>query len=119
MSPPVANGKQDGLSREQGAGLSMADVITLPPSLRRLVTWMMRQEEVSLAEVAAFIQGDEPTAHDMMDSLLAKGFVRMVQIAGDVRYKVRLAPIRGRSSMFDRLRALDDKAGDNGKDPES
>jgi len=119
VSPPVANGKQDGLSREQGAGLNIADVITLPPSLRRLVTWMMRQEEVSLAEVAAFIQGDEPTARDMMDSLLAKGFVRTVQTAGDVRYRVRLSPIRGRSSMFDRLRALDDKTGDNRKDPES
>lgn len=118
MNPPEADGKQDGLSRGQGAGLSMADVITLPAPLRKLVTWMMRREEVSLAEVAAFIQGDEPAGRAMMDSLLAKGFVRAVQTAGSVRYRVRLAPIRGHTPMFDRLQAVDDKVADN-KDPKS
>jgi hypothetical protein len=42
-------------AREQGLGLKMADLFTLPAPVGRLMKWMMRQRQVSLADVAGFL----------------------------------------------------------------
>lgn len=93
-------------AREKASGLSMADVLTLPDDLRRLFNWMMRQEEVSLAEVAAHLGQDEPSAQDTLARLIEQCFVREMP-AG--RYRVRLAPKRGRQLPVNIWQALDEK----------
>jgi amino acid permease len=81
-------------------GLHMVDVLALPVSLRQLITWMMRQGEVSLAEVMTHIGQDEGVARIMLETLMKQGFVQETQgdpaHTGETSYRVRFAPRRGR-----------------------
>jgi len=95
--------------REKAAGLTMADVLTLPDQLRRLVNWMMRQGEVGLTDVAGFLGLNETDTRSTVATLLEKGFVRELQIRGETRYRIRLAPKRGREIPLNIWQALDKK----------
>ena len=82
---------------EWGAtGLHLADVGTLRDPLRQLVNWMTRQGEVSLAEVKAYIGGNEWIAQLMVDELIELGIVQPLEGAGDPRYRIHLAARHGR-----------------------
>lgn len=96
-------------SRQKASGLNMADILTLPDAERKLFNWMMRQDDVSLKEVAAQSGQDEASTRSEMASLVEKGFVRELQIRGEVRYRVRLAPKRGKDIPLNIWQALDDK----------
>jgi amino acid permease/predicted transcriptional regulator len=85
------------------SGLRMADVLALPDDMRRIVNWMVRRGEVSLAEVAAFTGQDERAAHAMLDALAKQGFVRERQ----GKYQVHFALRRGRQLPLDIWQALD------------
>ena len=95
--------------RAKAAGLSMADLLELPESLRGLVNWMMRQQNVGLAQVAEFLEQDEAVAGATLATLIEKGFVREVKLHGELCYRVALAAKRGRTMPLDVWRALDDK----------
>lgn len=53
-------------------GLTIADVLTLPKSVRRLVNWMMRQETVNLAQAAAHLGQPEEAARITLDTLIGR-----------------------------------------------
>jgi hypothetical protein len=89
------------------AGLDMAEALTLPESLRQLVTWMMRQGDVSLAEVTAHIGQDEGTARSMLNTLVKQGFVQATEVEGGSSYRIRLALRRGRKIPEEIWQALD------------
>jgi amino acid permease len=91
-------------------GLHMADVLALPESSRRLINWMMREGEASLAEVVTYIGQDEAVARTMVDMLMKQGFVREVNVEGTSRYRVRFAPRRGRQLPEDIWQALGEEA---------
>ncbi len=96
-------------ARQKAAGLSMADLLELPETLRVLVNWMMRQQTVGLPQVVAFLGQDEATSAQTVSALIEKGFVRELKVHGETCYRVRLAPKRGRDVPLDVWRALDDK----------
>ncbi len=96
-------------AREKAAGLSMADVLDLPDDLRRLFNWMMRQEEVGLADVAAYLKKDEPSARKLLADLVERCFIREIHVGGELRYRVRLAPKRGREVPLNIWQALGEK----------
>ncbi len=96
-------------AREKSPGLTMGDILDLPDSLRNLVNWMMRQEQVTLSQVAAYVQQTEESAKGMLSTLLDKGFVRELEVQGKVQYRVRLAPKRKSDMPGNLWRALDDK----------
>ncbi|MFQ5794628.1 MAG: helix-turn-helix domain-containing protein [Candidatus Bipolaricaulia bacterium] len=91
-------------------GLNMADLLTLPDSLRRLVNWIMRQGDVNLAQVVAHTGGDEASTRTMLETLIEQGFVREVSVEGEneVRYRARLAPKRRRQLSQEIWQALDE-----------
>jgi predicted ArsR family transcriptional regulator len=97
------------VGREKAAGLSMADVLDLPDPLRGLVNWMLRQAEVGLDDVAAYLQHDEDAARATLATLADKGFVRVMEVRGQPRYRVRLAAKRGRELPTNLWQVLDDK----------
>lgn len=99
-------------AREKAAGLSMADILDLPDPLRRLMNWLMRQDEPGLADVASFINEDEAKTRAMLDELCEKGFVRELQISGKLYYRVRLARRRKSQLSLDIWQALETKAGE-------
>ncbi len=96
-------------SRQKANGLSMADVLTLPDAVRHTFNWMMREGDVGLADVASRLGQDEETAQSEMTLLVERGFVREFQVRGETRYRVRLAPKRGRDIPLNIWQALGDK----------
>jgi DNA-binding IclR family transcriptional regulator len=86
----------------------MSDVLTLPDDLRALVTWMMRQGEVSLSDVAGHVAADEPATLAMLNTLTADGYVRVAQSAEGARYQVNLQSRPTRRPTRDIFKALDD-----------
>ncbi len=96
-------------AREKAAGLSMADVLTLPDVQRKLFNWMMRQEDVGLGDLAIYSGQDAATAGMEVAALVEQGFVREVRVRGEVRYRVRLAAKRGRQVPLNIWQALGDK----------
>jgi hypothetical protein len=96
-------------AREKSPGLSMSDLLALPDPLDRLCTWMLRQRQVSLADVVEFLEGDEPLAQKSIEDLLDQGFVREVAMGETTSYRVRLAPKQKRELPLDIWQALSDK----------
>ena len=113
MSKGLFGRLQDEMNaREKTPGITMADILTMPDALRELINWMMREVEVGLPQVAVHLQKDEPAARTMIASLIEKGFVREIDMKGDLRYRVRLAPKRKRDMPSNIWHALDDKIQD-------
>ncbi len=81
------------------AGVTIADILTLPDELRTIVTWLMQQREAELPEVAALVEQDEAITRTQLAELVARGFVQEMQSQGEgqPRYHVRLAARRGRT----------------------
>lgn len=96
-------------ARQKSPGLSMSDLLTLPEPLSGLLNWMMRQEQVALADVVAFLGQDEAHTRALLADLLDKGFIREIEIRGVTQYRVRLAPKRGRALPANLWEALDEK----------
>ena len=60
-------------------GVSMAHILELPDELQTIVTWLMRQGEAALSEVATFIQRDEAITNTLLADLAVQGFVQCLQ----------------------------------------
>ena len=90
------------------AGLHVADVSTLRDPLRRLINWMTRQGEVSLAEITAHTGGNEWIAQLMVDELIEMGFVQPLEGSVDPRYRIHLAARHGRQVPSEIWQALDE-----------
>src|SRR5690349_18631013 len=82
-------------------GVSMADILVLPEELQIIVTWLIRQGEAGLPEVAAIIQQDEAIANTLLADLAAQGFVQEIPGEGQPRYRVLLATKRTRKLSLD------------------
>lgn len=96
-------------ARQKSPGLRMSDLLALPDPIGNLLNWMIRQQQVGLAEVAAFLKQDEECAHTVLVDLRDQGFVREIEMRGVTTYRVRLAPKRGKTMPADLWQALDDK----------
>jgi len=70
----------------------MSDVISLPEVSRELVSWILRQRDVSVADAAAFIGKDREETRAMLSELGAQGFIEEeVTAADETRFRARLA----------------------------
>ncbi len=99
-------------AREKSPGLSMADILDLQEPLAGLVNWMMRQQQVDLPAIMAFLGQDEKQAHIFMQQLLDKGFVREIEKGGNCYYRVRLAPKKVNKMSDGLWNAIDKKVED-------
>jgi hypothetical protein len=104
-------------AREKSPGLSMSDVLLLPDPLDRLCNWMLRRKQVSMGDVAGFLEQDEQLARQSIEDLLDRGFIREVAIGEITYYRVRLAPTRKREIPLDLWQALSDKVEGEGERP--
>ena len=78
-------------AREKSPGLSMADILNLQEPLAGLVNWMMRQPQIDLPGVMAFLEQNETQAQALMQQLVDKGFLTEIEKGGAHYYRVRLA----------------------------
>ncbi|MEW5861542.1 MAG: ArsR family transcriptional regulator [Cyanobacteriota bacterium] len=82
----------DSSGHQTDVGLNMLDMMNLPDDLRKLVNWMMRQKNVTLAEVAAHTGDGEEVVRTQLEALVAQGFVQELEQGETLRYRTRLAP---------------------------
>ena len=101
--------QQEVEARAKTPGLSMADILALPDSLRRLINWMIREGEVGLTDVVAHIGQDETAARSLLADLTERGFVRETGRRGEARFRVRLAPRRRLEIPLNIWQALEEK----------
>jgi hypothetical protein len=95
--------------QEAAAGLTMTEVLTMPAPLRRLVNWMLRQPPIGFADVMAFVAEDEATTRAMLETLMEKGIVYSVADSAAQRYRVQIAPRRGRPIPLNIWESLEEK----------
>ncbi|BAY15496.1 hypothetical protein NIES21_13130 [Anabaenopsis circularis NIES-21] len=77
-------------------GLSMADVLILPPQQRKIVQWLIkRPDSVTLAQVSIHLDLNQQATLALLDKLVEEGFVQQVLTSGEVKYRVNLAAKRG------------------------
>jgi hypothetical protein len=88
-------------------GLGMADALTLPDPLQDLVSWMMRRDQVTLADVTAYTGKDVDVARTMLEALVEQNFVKIMKGKDELRYEVRLAAKRRRQISEEIWQALD------------
>jgi len=94
-------------AREKVAGLTTADILSLPSDERQLVNWMVRAGDVALADVVAQLGQEEATVQARLAVLIEKGFVREISNQGVTCYQVRMAPRRKRNLPDNLWQALD------------
>lgn len=73
---------------------SMAELLELPGPLREFASWLMKQTEVSLADVVARTGLGEDGSRAMLAALLDQGFVNVIETGSGFRYRFRYPPKR-------------------------
>ena len=103
--------QQELAARETVSGLTMADVLQLPPPERQLASWLIRIGDASQSAVITQV-GDPTQAQTLLTTLIAKGFIREYESAGKVHYQARLAPRRQRELPSNVWQTLTDTLGE-------
>jgi predicted ArsR family transcriptional regulator len=106
----VASGPNKGSSKV--AGLRMSDLLELPDPSRRLLQWLMRNNDAELRDVAAGLEWDEAAARSVLASVVTQGLVQETVTPETTRYLVRLAPQRGRGSKSGLWKRIEDTSRD-------
>ncbi len=96
-------------AREKSPGLQMSDLLTMPDAPSRLLNWVIRQQQVTLADAVTFLAQDEKQTRELLDDLCGKGYMREIEMHGVTQYRIRLAPKRGRALPSNLWAALDGK----------
>lgn len=102
--------QQELAAREKTMGVTMTDILALPPVERQLLNWLIRTGDVNASAVAAQV-GDKAQAQRLLAGFIARGFVREYTSDGTLYYQVRLAPRRQRNLPANIWQALTDKLG--------
>ena len=103
-----------GYEREEDKAIpNAADVFSQPDAERKVVTWMLREAvhgrtEVNLASVMTYTSMAQAEAQALMRRLGEQGFVREVEVNGEIRYRSALSTRRGRRLPKKVWRALDE-----------
>lgn len=87
-------------------GLTMADVLSLPEPQAQLMTWLLRQGEVTLATIMAFTGQPDIVTSTLLKDLLGRGYIQETIVEGELRYQARFATRRGRAVPENLLQAL-------------
>jgi hypothetical protein len=108
MSRKPLNPSEDGAEKnETNSGLTMADVLTLPDIEQKIVTWMVRKKEASLAELAAYMEQEEELVSTTLNALKEQGFVQELEVEGERHYRPCLAPKQKSRASKNLWQALD------------
>ena len=87
---------------ESGHYSRMVDILTLPDFEQQLVTWIIRQREVSLTEAVAYMNQEEEAVCNMLKSLSKQGFVQELNREGELHYRPYITPKKN-STFFQEL----------------
>jgi hypothetical protein len=95
--------------RERSEGISPADILELPPTLRTLLNIITRKGEASLIELAKAAKHDKDEVAQALSILADKGYLREIGEGDDRHYKTYLGRTRKRQVPLNIWEGLDDK----------
>jgi DNA-binding MarR family transcriptional regulator len=96
-------------ARQRVKGITPADLLDLSPELRRIINMIMRQKEMGLAEIMFELDMRPSEARGLLDTLVEKGYLKAIEVEGELRYKTFFAPRRGREMPLNVWDSLSDK----------
>ena len=97
----------------------LTDVLTLPDDLRQLLNWVMRQGEVSAAEVSVRLGQNREAARSLLDELIEQGFVEEIDREGERLFRSQLPerrPYRLPEGVWEALEKDEENREPNEKD---
>jgi len=74
-------------SREQPGGLSPVDLLDMPPTMASIIKKIIRKNGMKLSEIAAALNKNPEETQQALDELVAKGFIRRVEVKQEYWYK--------------------------------
>ncbi|MBN1810493.1 MAG: MarR family transcriptional regulator [Anaerolineae bacterium] len=83
-------------ARDQQEGISPADLLDLPPALRRLMNRITRGGEITVEAAAEQLEETPANARQMLNSLVEKGYLEREEREEGWVYRTRFARKRGR-----------------------
>jgi predicted ArsR family transcriptional regulator len=89
------------------SGLTILDTLSMPDEERRLVTWLTRQREASLDDVAGYLEATTEEARSRLNELIQRGYVQKTATMDGVRYRTKMAVKPNRRIAQDIWKALD------------
>ncbi|MEM7033600.1 MAG: hypothetical protein AAF629_28890 [Chloroflexota bacterium] len=92
----------------QREGIFPTDLLELPPELAKIIKKIIRQNGMKLAQVAEELEQSPETAQETINGMVEKGYVRQIEVKGEIWYKARFARKRGRALSSSFWSALDD-----------
>jgi DNA-binding MarR family transcriptional regulator len=96
-------------ARQRVKGITPADLLDLSPELRRIINMIMRQKEMGLAEIVFELDMRPSEARGLLDTLVEKGYLKAIEVEGELRYKTFFALRRGREMPLNVWDSLSDK----------
>ena len=96
-------------TRQRMEGITTADLLDLSPELRRIINKVMRQREMSMAEIVFELDMKPSEARELLDTLVGKGYLRAFEMKGELHYKTFFAPKRARALPLNVWDTLSDK----------
>ena len=96
-------------ARQRMEGITPADLLDLSPELRRVVNTITRRGEMSLAEIMLELDMRPSETRELLDTLVEKGFLRTVEVEGELRYKTFFGRREGREMPVSIWDALSEK----------
>jgi predicted ArsR family transcriptional regulator len=84
-------------SQESQEGISPVDLLDLPASISKIIKKIIRRNGMKLEEIAQELDQSVEQAKESLDELVAKGYVRQVEVKEVIWYKARFAQKRNRT----------------------
>lgn len=88
--------------------LNMTSLLVLPPGIRQLLTWVMRQKVVQADSIAQYIGQDETATQIVINSLVQKGLLEEERTEKGAIYQVPIHSSRNYRVPDKVWKAIDD-----------
>ncbi|NIS83197.1 MAG: winged helix DNA-binding protein [Anaerolineales bacterium] len=85
------------------------ELLELPRDQSELVHLVMRRGEVSLDDLSFELKKNQSEVGELLEDLVARGFLKSFQVEGERRYKIMIAKKSKRKLPMHFWGALDDK----------
>jgi hypothetical protein len=95
-------------TRQQVDGVTAADLLELSPELCDLIRTIARGREMDLAEIAAELGARPEEARDLLDAMVEKGYLQVLEADGKRRYKASFIHTQQISAPSEVWHALED-----------
>ena len=83
-------------AREKQEGISPADLLDFPPALASVIKQIIRRNGMRLTEIAEALDQPPEEVQQTLDELVAKGYVRQIEVKKEIWYKAQFARKRSR-----------------------